>query len=156
QLPVGGVQKVLQNLLRESLSIRDLVSILEALADHAPRSKDPEMLTEHVRLALGRSITRRLQAPDGSLALVTLAAPIERLLLDAVQRTEDGATLAIEPALAQRLLTRLGEAAERFAAQQLSPVLLCSAPIRPHLRRLVERALPSLAVISPGEIVASV
>jgi flagellar biosynthesis protein FlhA len=156
QLSVGGVQKVLQNLLREGVPIRDLGSILEALADHAPRTKDPEALTEHARQALSRSITRRLQGPDGSLALVTLGAPVERLLLDALERTEDGAALALEPAVVQRLLARLGEWVERFSAQHLPPLLLCSAPIRSHVRRLVERALSPLAVIAPAEIAASV
>ncbi len=155
-LPVGGVQKVLQNLLREGISIRDLVTILESLADHAPRQKDAEPLTEHVRQALGRSITKRFVSADGTLALITLAAPIERQLLDALQRTEEGAVLADEPVLAQRLMGRLGDWLERFATQHLPPVLLCSAALRPHLRRLLERVLPSLAVISPPEIASNV
>jgi flagellar biosynthesis protein FlhA len=156
QLSVGGVQKVLQHLLREGVSIRDLVTVLETLADHAARTRDPDVLTEQVRQALGRGITRRLLGPDGSLALVTLAAPLERALLDALQRLEDGATLALEPALVQRLLARLAEWLERFGAQGLGPVLLCAAPLRGHLRRLIERALPSFAVIAPGEIAANV
>jgi flagellar biosynthesis protein FlhA len=155
-LSVGGVQKVLQNLLREGISIRDLVTILESLADHAPRQKDPEQLTEHVRQALGRSITKRFVSADGTLALITLAAPVERALLEALQRTEDGAVLAIEPALAQRLMGRLGDWLERFATQHLPPALLCSAVLRPHLRRLVERVLPSFAIISPPEIASNV
>jgi flagellar biosynthesis protein FlhA len=155
-LSVGGVQKVLGNLLREGISIRDLVTILESLADHAPRQKDPDQLTEHVRQALGRSITKRFVSAEGTLALITLAAPIERQLLDAVQRTEEGSVLAVEPVLAQRLMGRLGDWLERFAAQHLPPVLLCSAALRPHLRRLVERVLPSLAVIAPPEIASNV
>jgi len=156
QLSLGGVQKVLQGLLREGVSIRDLLTVLETLADHAPRTKDPEVLTEHVRQALGRAITRRFLGRDGTLSLVTLAAPVERLLLDALQRTDDGTLLALEPAVAQRLVARLAEWVERFAAQQLSPLLLCSTSVRPHVRRLVERALPALAVIAPGEITSSV
>jgi flagellar biosynthesis protein FlhA len=156
QLTIGGVQKVLQNLLREGVSIRDLLTILETLADHAPRTKDAEALTEHVRQALGRAITRRFLGADGTLAFVTLAAPVERLLLDALGRTEEGGLLALEPGLAQRLIGRLGEWVERAAAQHLTPLLLCSAPLRPHLRRLVERVLPPLAVIAPGEIASNV
>src|SRR5437870_1567501 len=113
-------------------------------------------LTEHVRQALGRSITKRFLGPDGTLALVTLGANLERLLLDSVKRTDDGAFLALEPALAQRLLGRLAEWIERFGAQHLGPLLLCSTPIRAHVRRLVERVLPSLAVVSPGEIGSNV
>src|SRR5439155_10144437 len=136
QLSVGGIQKVLQNLLREGISIRDLLTILETLADHAPRSKDSDALTEHARQALGRAITRRLLSPEGSLAVIALAAPLERQLLEAVQRTEGGGVLAVEPAVAHRLIGRLGEWIDRFAAPHLSPVLLCSTAPRPHLRRL--------------------
>jgi len=152
QLTVGGVQKVLQTLLREGVSIRDLGTILETLADWTPRTKDVEVLTEHVRHALGRSITRKLLAPDGALALVTLAAPAERALLEALTRADDGTALTLEPARAQRLLARLGEAVERMTMQQAPPVLLCSVALRPHLRKLVERYLPTLAVIAPPEI----
>jgi flagellar biosynthesis protein FlhA len=87
-LPVGGVQKVLQNLLREGVSIRDLATVLEAVADHATRTKDTDVLTEHARRALGRAITQKLAGPDGTLALVTLEA--SPMTLAAVQRT-DGA-----------------------------------------------------------------
>ena len=156
QLAVGGVQKVLQNLLHEGVSIRDLVTILETLADHAGRTKDPDALTEQVRQALGRSITKRLLGPDGMLSLVTLGANLERMLLDSVKRSDEGAFLALEPVLAQRLLGRLAEWVERFGAQHLSPLLLCSTPIRAHVRRLVERVLPSFAVVSPGEIGSNV
>jgi flagellar biosynthesis protein FlhA len=156
QLSVGGVQKVLQNLLHEGVSIRDLATILETLADHAARTKDPDALTEHARQALGRTITRRLLAPDGTLALVALAGSLERLLLDALQRTEEGVVLALEPGIAQRLVDRLRGWAERCAAQHVPPVVLCSTPLRPHLRRLVERALPALAVIAPGEVAPTV
>jgi flagellar biosynthesis protein FlhA len=153
QLSLGGVQKVLQNLLREGIPIRDLQTILETLADHAPRTKDPDMLTEHVRQALGRAITRKLLGPDGTLTVVTLGAALERRLLDALQRGEEGTGLVLEPQLAQRLIAKLGEWAERFVMQHLTPVLLCSAPLRPQLRRLLERYLPQLACISPQEIV---
>jgi flagellar biosynthesis protein FlhA len=151
-LSVGGIQKVLQNLLREGTSIRDLLTILETLADHAPRTKDPDVLTEYARQALGRAITKRLLAPDGTLVVVALAASLERQLLDALHRSEDGTTLALDPGIAQRLVARLGEWVERLARQHVSPVLLCSTPLRPHLRRLVERPIPALAVVAPGEV----
>jgi flagellar biosynthesis protein FlhA len=155
-LTVGGVQKVLQGLLREGVSIRDLVSILEALGDQAPRTKDPDLLTGHARQALARSITRRLVTTDGTLGVLTLAASLERSLVEGVQRSDEGGLLAIEPAIVQRLIGRLGAWVERLAAQGGSPVLLCSGVLRPHLRRLIERALPSLAVVAPEEIAASV
>ncbi|MCW5893741.1 MAG: flagellar biosynthesis protein FlhA [bacterium] len=155
-LSVGGVQRVLQNLLREGVSVRDLATILETLADVAPRTKDPDVLTEHVRQALGRAITQRLVGADGSLALMTLAGAIERALIDALQRSEDGTTLAPDPTLAQKVVVKLGEWGERFSAQHLSPVLLCAATLRPHLRRLLERYLPQLVVLSPPEIAPNV
>src|SRR5262245_59650741 len=155
-LSVGGVQKVLQSLLREGVSIRDLGSILETPADHAPRTKDPEVLTEFVRQTLGRSITKRLVAPGNTLAVMTLAADVERHLIGAMQHSDAGSALVLEPGFAQRLVARLGTAAERFAARQVSPVLLCATSIRPHLRQLVERALPGVAVIAPAEIAPSV
>ncbi len=156
QLTVGGVQKVLQALLREGVSIRDLITILETLADHAPRTKDTEQLTEYARHALGRAITRKLVQSDGSLTLVTLGANIERALMESLQRHDDGTTLALEPTTAQRLLVRLGEWAEKFVGQHLQPLVLCSSAVRPHLRKLIERYLPSLSVISPEEIVSNV
>jgi flagellar biosynthesis protein FlhA len=151
-LSLGVVQKVLQNLLRESVSIRDLLTILEALADHAPNVKDATQLTEHVRQALSRSIINRFLTPDRVLPLVTLSPRLERIVSESVHRTDDGTYLALEPQLAQRLLGNLSSWAEQFAVQNYQPLLLCSTSIRCHLRRLTERFLPSLAVIAPAEI----
>jgi flagellar biosynthesis protein FlhA len=155
-LGVGGVQKVLQNLLREGVSIRDLATILEAVADHAAKTKDPDLLTEHARQALGRAITQKLVGADGTLALVTFAAPVERALVDAVQRTDDGAALVVDPTTAQRLVTRLGAWIERFASEGVTPVLLCGATLRPWLRRFLERYLPGVVVLAPAEITGAV
>jgi flagellar biosynthesis protein FlhA len=155
-LTVGGVQKVLQNLLRENVSVRDLLTVVEALADHAPQSKDPNVLTEHVRQALSRSIVQRYIGPDRVLHVMTLAPTLERAIGDAVHRTEEGATLALEPGLAQRLLAKLAEVAEPFALQGRQPVLLCSTGIRGHLRRFLERFLPSLVLLAPAEIPTTV
>jgi len=151
-LPLGGVQKVLQNLLRESVSIRDILTIVETLADHAPASKDPFALTEHVRQALARSIINRFLSNDRVLSLVTLSPRLERTITEAVHRTDDGTYLALEPQLAQRLLAKLSSWAEQFALGNHQPLLLCSTSVRAHLRRLTERFLPSLTIIAPGEI----
>jgi flagellar biosynthesis protein FlhA len=155
-LSVGGVQRVLQNLLREQVSIRDLGTILEAIADHAARTKDPDVLTEHARRALGRAITSPLVAADGTLALVTLAAPLERALGDALERTDDGTALAIDPPTAQRLVAGLGAWMETFATEGLTPVLLCGAALRPWVRRFLDRYLPTLVVLAPAEIAPAV
>lgn len=155
-LTLGGVQKVLQNLLREHVSIRDLLTIVETLADHAPQTKDPLALTEQVRQALSRSIVNRFLTGDRVLPLVTLAPRLEKLISEAVHRTDDGTYLALEPSVAQRLLGRLASWSEQFATQNQQPLLLCSTSIRGHLRRLTERFLPSLALVAPGEIPANV
>jgi flagellar biosynthesis protein FlhA len=155
-LTVGGVQKVLQNLLRENVSVRDLLTVVEALADHASQAKDPHVLTEHVRQALSRSIVQRYIGPDRVLHVMTLAPTLERAIGDAVHRTEEGATLALEPGMAQRLLAKLAEVAEPFALQGRQPVLLCSTGIRGHLRRFLERFLPSLVLLAPAEIPSTV
>ena len=155
-LTVGGVQKVLQGLLRENVSVRDLLTVIESLADHAAASKYPQVLIEHVRQALSRSIVQRYVGVDRVLNVMTLAPALERALGDALHRGEDGTTLALDPALAQRLLAKLAEVAEPFAMQGRQPVLLCSSTIRGHLRRFLERFLPSLALLAPGEIPSSV
>ena len=156
QLTLGAVQKVLQNLLREHVGIRDLLTIVEALADHAPQTKDPQALTEQVRQSLSRSIVNRFLTGDRVLSLVTLAPRLEKMIADAVHRTDDGTYLALEPSAAQRLLGKLASWCEQFATQGQQPLLLCSTGIRSHLRRVTERFLPSLALLAPGEIPANV
>jgi flagellar biosynthesis protein FlhA len=155
-LPVGGVQRVLQNLLREGVSIRDLSTILEAVADHAARTKDPDVLTEHARQALGRAITQKLVGADGTLGVVTFAGPLERTLVAAVQRTDEGTALVVDPSTAQKLVARLGAWIERFATEGATPVLLCGASLRPWLRRFLERHVPSLVVLAPTELATTV
>jgi flagellar biosynthesis protein FlhA len=156
QLTLGQVQKVLQNLLREHVGIRDFLSIVETLADHAPSTKDPHQLTEHVRAALSRTIVNRFLSPERVLPLVTLSPRLEKTIAEAVHRTDDGTYLALEPMTAQRLLGKLATWAEQFALQGQQPLVLCSTTIRGHLRRLTERFLPSLAMVAPGEIPANV
>jgi len=155
-LTLGAVQKVLQSLLREHVSIRDVLTIVEALADHATVTKDPLALTEHVRQALSRSIVNRFLTPDRVLPLVTLSPRLEKIIAEAVHRTEDGTYLALEPSLAQRLLGKLAAWSEQFALQGQQPLVLCSSGVRGHLRRMTERFLPSLSIIAPGEIPANV
>jgi len=150
-LPLGTVQKVLQNLLSENVSIRDLVSILEALADAAPLTKDPLLLTERARQALGRAICRGLTSEDNLLRVFTLSPALETLLADALAEGDQGRYLALEPRIAQRIIEALAAALTKGPSDR-TPVILCVASIRPHLRRLTERYLPHLAVLSYNEI----
>lgn len=156
-LTLGKVQKVLQNLLKEQISIRDLRTILEQLADYASTVQDPDVLTEYVRQALARPITKQYQASDGTLSVLTLDRGIEDVIEGSIQKTETASFLALEPNIAERLLGRLKEIMESVAPKlETSPVLLVSPAIRLHLRRFTERFLPDLVVLSHSEVVPTV
>ena len=151
-LSVGGVQKVLQNLLREQVSIRDLLTIVETLADYAPITKNTDILTEYVRQRLARTIDKQYATAEGEMAVVTLDSEIEELISNAVQHTEHESYISLEPAKAQRILTQINKALERFTSMNYQPIVLCSPGIRPHLKKLTERFLPTLVVLSHNEI----
>ncbi len=155
-LTLGEVQKVLQQLLREQVSIRDLGTILEALVEMGSISKHPVLLVEAARQALGRALVRPLLADDGRLKVVTLDSEIEEQLSLAFQPNLPSAnTPALQPSFARRVV----EGLKRLTGDHLSmatPVLLCSTPARYHLRRLLEPFLPKVVVLSPGEIPAVV
>jgi flagellar biosynthesis protein FlhA len=146
---VGDIQRVLRQLLRERVSIRDLTTILEAIADAAAVSKDPEQMAEAVRAAIGRSICRPYQNEKGEVPAIALAPALEQRLLASVVKTDQGAMLALEPAQAQHLAGRIAEVLTSAVAQ---PVLLCTPALRPHLWRLFARVLPHLGVLSHNEI----
>ena len=147
---VGDVQRVLRQLLRERVPVRDLTTILEAMADASGVSKDPDVVVEAVRSALGRSVCRPYQTDGGDLKVIALSPALEDALAASVTRTDRGAVLALDPDRAQRLAGRLGEVLAREEVAQ--PVLLCTPSLRPHLWRLFSRALPHIAVLSHSEI----
>jgi flagellar biosynthesis protein FlhA len=155
-MTVGEVQKVLQHLLRERIPIRDLGTILETLADYAPRTKDPDQLGELVRAALARTITRQYLSNNGTLYVMTLEPSLEGRLRESVQPTASGLQLAIDTAFASALLREIGAQAEQMAAMGYVPVILCSSQIRLPLRRLIERSLPSVACIAYNEVASGV
>lgn len=155
QLHLGQVQKVLQNLLRERVSIRDLLTILETLADRAAVTKSADILTEFVRQALARSITKQYTATDGRFYLMMLDHEIEEAIQQSTQYSEEGTVLALEPGLAQRIVEAMQRAIEQFSVLQLQPVLATLPAIRGQVRRLTEKFLPSLVVLSHNEIVSS-
>ena len=146
---IGEIQRVLRQLLRERVPIRDLTTILEAIADAAGASKDPDVVTEAVRAAMGRAICRPFQNDRGELPAISLAPALESQLVAALVRTEHGAVLAIDPAHAQRLASRVADALTGAVAQ---PVLLCTPTLRLHLWRLFTRVLPHLGVLSHNEV----
>jgi flagellar biosynthesis protein FlhA len=152
-LSLGDIQRVLQTLLGEAVSIRDLGAIVEAVGDKARITRDPSLLAEYARQALGRAITAPHLGADQTLRAITLDPAIEQEVATSITQTTDGEYLALEPSRAQALLgavrTQSDHAAARGAAR---PVLLCSARVRRHLRRLVEASVPHLAVCSYNEI----
>jgi flagellar biosynthesis protein FlhA len=151
-MSLGEVQKVLQQLLREQVSVRDLATILESLLDAAVLTKNPVLLVETTRQALGRALVRPLLNEEGKLRVVTLDAPLEEELgrVFSPQTAASGAA-GLQPSFVRRIL----EGLRRVAGEQVavaSPVLLCSTPARFHLKRLLEPFLPKLVVLSPVEV----
>jgi flagellar biosynthesis protein FlhA len=148
---LGTVQKVLQNLLGEGVSIRDLGLILEVLTDAVSTTRDPLVLGEYARQGLGRAICREVSGPDGLLRVFTLSPGLEQVLSEALAEGDQGRYLALEPRTAQRVIEAL---AKTIGAEPPdgTPVLLCGPGLRPHVKRLTERYLPHLAVLSYNEI----
>lgn len=150
-LSLGDVQKVLANLLDERLPIRDLVTILETLADYAAVTKDTEVLTEYVRHALARQISAQF-APQGTLMCLTLDNAWETTVANAVQRNETGAYVALEPSRMQELLNNLRAELPKLTDLGYAAVVLTSPAVRPYVRQLLRRAAPNLAVLSYAEL----
>lgn len=162
-LSVGDVQKVLQNLLREKVSIRHIEAILETLADAGRQSKDSQHLTEVVRLRLGHAICQGLLGDAAALHVMTLDPTVESQLLQSVQTAQQSlegapssAAMVLEPKLAEQLMVKLLQQAERMMKSNLLPVLLCAPELRRHLRALSERVMPHLRVLSMSEIPNSI
>jgi flagellar biosynthesis protein FlhA len=154
-LTVGHVQQVLGLLLREQISIRDLKTILETLGDWAPNVKSPEKLAEFVRRKFSRSITSKFTTPDGVLPLISMTTSVERLMGEALQHTDEGSFLALEPSVAQVVINKLARAAERFGEIGQTPVLLAPGHLRAAVFNFVDRFAPGYAVISHHEIAAN-
>ncbi|MCP1572073.1 flagellar biosynthesis protein FlhA [Herbaspirillum rubrisubalbicans] len=149
-LPLGTLQKVLQNLLAEGVHIRDMRTIIETLAEHAARIQDPTDLTAIVRIALGRAIVQQIFPGESELAVMALDSKLERLLMQALQASGDSG--GIEPGLADSLVQQTEMAAQRQEQMGFAPVLLVGAPLRTLLARFLRRALPQLRVLSHAEV----
>ena len=155
-LNLGEIQRVLQSLLREGVSIRDLGAIIEAIGDKARLTRDPALLAEYARQALGRAITAPHLDAEKKLLAISLDPTVEQEISDAITQTSDGEYLVMEPSRAQALVTALKERVDGTVPTAGRPVLICSARVRRHLRRLCEQALPQLAICSYNEIVPGV
>ena len=151
-LTLGGVQKVLNNLLLERVSIRDIQSIVETLADYSMVTKDTDMLTEYVRATLARQITRSNQSPDSTLYAITLNQEVEDTVFNSIQEGPQGVYVSIEPNTANRIMSGVKDAVEDAFAKGYQPVLLVSNQTRRFVRRILERSFPTLSVMSHNEV----
>lgn len=153
-MSVGEIQKVLVNLLKEGIPIRNLVTILETLADNAPLTKDIEYLTETVRQALARQITKMVQADDGVIRVITVDPGLEQILLKIQKEAKETGAFAMDPRLIQNIYDRLGELVKEVTSSGYQPVILCSPAIRLTMRKLTERLAARIMVLSYNEIIA--
>ena len=151
-LTIGQVEQVLARLLKEQISIRDLRTILETLADYAAQTKNIEKLTEQVRKKLSRSITEKFITDDGTLPLVSLNPGLEKSLSETLQATDEGSYLALDPSLAQKIISKISATSEKFTELGYNPVILTTSYIRAGMSNFVERFVPGVSVISHQEI----
>lgn len=150
-LSIGQVQKVLQNLLREGIAIRDMVTILETLADYAPETSDLMILTEYVRQSLSRQISANYST-DNQISVITLAPDIEDLISQAIQQSEQSSYLAIEPKQAQQIFENLNDTVQSVMQKGYQPIILTAPMIRHHFKGLTSRVAPDLIVLSFSEL----
>lgn len=151
-LPLGSILKVLQNLLRENVSIRDLRTILESLSEYGVKIKDSDLLTENVRQSLYRTITESIKSPNGDLPIFTLDRKIEEQVAGNLIQTENGQQVSLDPRITQSILASLNEKIEEATNMGEKMVVLCSPVIRGHFKKLTEKFIPNLIVVSHNEL----
>lgn len=151
-LSVGQVQKILGNLLRENVPIRDLVTILEALGDYAVATKDVDLLTEYARQAMGRVIVRQYVEAGEPLQVLTLQPELEQVIMNSLQRTEGGNFLNLDPTVLERVFTSLGREVGRLSNSGQTPIVLTAPVVRLYFKRLTERVQSHLVVLSYNEL----
>lgn len=149
---VGDLQKVLSRLLKEKISVRDLVTIMETLADYGGYTKDHDILTEYVRQALSRQITQQYAGGGDALKVITVGPSLEKKIAESVQQTDQGSYLALDPSSSQTIFQKLNEQVTRAVQGGLQPVILTSPTIRMYLRQLLERTLQDIPVLSYSEL----
>ena len=155
-ISLGGVQRVLQNLLRERVPIRDMITILETIGDYASTTKDPEVLTEYVRHALNRTICQSVRSEDGRIPVIMVDPKVEQTIAEAIQKTSLGTSVALPPEMAMKLLEEVGAFAQTTAEEGGALVILTVPQVRLGLRRLLESSFSDVAVLSYNEIAPDV
>jgi len=152
---VGTLQKVLANLLRENVSIRDMVTIIETLVDYSPTVHDVDMLTEYVRQSLKRAITKRF-VPENIARVITVDPTLEQMIIDNIQQTENSSYVSIEPQKLQEMFESLKTAVEKMVSLGISPIVLTAPVVRYHFKRLTDQMVPDLTVLSFNELESDV
>ncbi|MGG3765274.1 flagellar biosynthesis protein FlhA [Priestia megaterium] len=155
-LSVGDIQRVLAKLLKESVSIRNLPIIFEVLADYGKMTSDTDLLTEYVREGLARQITSQYTVQEGLLRVLTLSGKVEKTMAEAVQQTEHGNYLSLDPSVSQAIVESIAKQTETLSFQEQSPIVLCSPAVRMYVRQITERYFPHMAVLSYNELEANV
>ena len=155
-LTVGEIQKVLSNLLREHVSIRNLPIIFETLADYSKMTSDVDVLTEYTRQSLAKQITSQYAGNNHVLKVLTVSGKIEKLIADSIQQTEHGNYLSIDPNDSQAVLESMAREIERASLLEQSPIILCSPAVRMYLRQMTERYFPQVPILSYNELESSI
>ncbi|TES56893.1 flagellar biosynthesis protein FlhA [Halalkalibacterium halodurans] len=150
-LSIGEIQKVLTNLLKEHISIRNLPTIFETIADYGQMTKDMDLLTEYVRQSLSRQISKQFAQQGEPLYVVTLSGMVEKMIADGVQQTEHGNFVSIDPDQSQKIIEAAAQEADRLSQMGQPPVILCSPAVRMYVRQLLERYLPQVPILSYNE-----
>lgn len=151
-LTIGDIQKVLAKLLREKISIRDLVTIFETLADYGTYSKDPDVLTEYVRQSLSRQITQQFTSQGETLRVITVGPSLEKKIAESVQPSDQGSYLALDPNSTQLVFQKLSEQVQKLIQTGQQPIILTSPTIRMYLRQVIERMMQDIPVLSYSEL----
>ncbi|MFJ7970815.1 flagellar biosynthesis protein FlhA [Psychrobacillus sp. NPDC096389] len=155
-LTVGEIQKVLGNLLREHVSIRNLPIIFETLADYSKMTSDVDVLTEYARQSLAKQITAQYAGNNHVLKVLTVSGRVEKLIADSIQQTEHGNYLSIDPNDSQAILESMAKEIERVSLMEQSPIILCSPAVRMYLRQMTERYFPQIPILSYNELESSI
>jgi flagellar biosynthesis protein FlhA len=151
-LTLGEVQKVLVNLLREKVSIKNLVQILEALADNVMFTKDTDVLTEYVRQRLARQITLQYSNGEEQLKVITLGPKLERKIAESLQQSDQGMYVALDPSSNQMFMQSLNEQIEKMVQFGQQPIILSSPAVRMYVRQILERTMADLPILSYNEL----
>lgn len=148
---LGEIQKVLYNLLKENISIRDMATIIETMADHGTNVRDLDLITEYVRQALARSISQRF-IPDDKARVITLDPRVEQVIVDRIRQGEQGSYVALDSEQIHAIFTSLKECTDKMTAMGITPIVLTSPLVRKHFKKITEQLVPDLVVLSYNEL----